>query len=99
MLFIICASSLDEVDLYLTPNSREPECGILQYWKNDSAQFPILAKIARDYLAVCRSSATSECKFSIAGRVITNTRNRLESHVAQAIVCLKSWSVLNHNEE
>jgi hypothetical protein len=42
-----------------------------QYWKAKQFYFPIISKIAKDYLAIPATSAPSECVFSVSGDVIT----------------------------
>src|SRR6266498_3418567 len=63
----------------------------LLWWKSHQDEFPILSKIARDYLVIQSTSVASEQAFSIAGNTITKTRNRLYPETAKACLCLKSW--------
>jgi hypothetical protein len=49
----------------------------LQFWKRNARRFPVLAAMARDYLAAPASSASSERLFSAAGNFLTPKRNRL----------------------
>ncbi|KAH9617155.1 hypothetical protein KSS87_004902, partial [Heliosperma pusillum] len=43
---------------------------ILTWWRNHSAQFPILSKVARDVLVVPASTVASESAFSAGRRVL-----------------------------
>ena len=43
----------------------------LVWWKAHEYQFHILAKLAKNYLAVQPSSAPSECIFSVASRLLS----------------------------
>lgn len=58
-------------------------------------RFPILARMARDYLAVMATSAASEGQFSIFSDIITKKRNRIEKETANKIICLKSWNIIS----
>jgi len=71
---------------------------ILNWWNLHSFDFPILAKIARDYLSIQASSSPSERLFSQAGDIITDDRNRLCPETARALICLKSWNLYFDNK-
>ena len=47
--------------------------------------------MAQDYLAIMPTSVPCEQAFSIAGKQITQTRNRLNPNTARACFCMKSW--------
>ena len=63
----------------------------LDWWYVQRKEYPILSRIARDYLVIQATSVASEQAFSIAGQTITSQRNRLDPDTAQASLCLKSW--------
>ena len=69
----------------------EDQIDPLIWWQAQQQGFPILSKIARDYLCIQATSIASEQAFSIAGQIISPLRNRLESETARATLCLKSW--------
>jgi hypothetical protein len=50
----------------------------------------IVAKFAKDHLAIPPMSAPSESVFSICGDVVTKKRNRLTGDTVRIIVCLKA---------
>ncbi|KFY45043.1 hypothetical protein V494_01172 [Pseudogymnoascus sp. VKM F-4513 (FW-928)] len=50
---------------------------ILKYWQAKQYQYPVISRIARDYLAIPASSAASERIFSVGGDIVTKKRNRL----------------------
>ena len=50
--------------------------------------FPIVAKLARNYVAVQASSAASKGLFSVGGNTITKKRNRLSGETAAHIFFL-----------
>ena len=70
----------------------------MNWWDFHSIDYPVLAKIAKDYLSIQASSAPSERLFSGAADVITDDRNRLSPDCARALVCLKSWNLLFDNK-
>jgi len=71
----------------------------LEYWKANEARFPILSLIARKYLGIPASSATSERFFSQGALINTKLRNRLNKSTFKKIICLKSWGVFINEEE
>ena len=70
---------------------------ILVWWKNNQTKFPILSKIARDYLAMQASSVPSERGFSSSGLTVTDMRSRLHPMTVRSLMCLKSWFKLGLN--
>jgi hypothetical protein len=62
----------------------------LQWWKKKQDQLPILAKLARVYLAVPATSAPSERVFSKANHIISKTRCRLDPAKAGRMIWLAS---------
>ena len=57
-------------------------------------EYPIIARIARDYLAIPATSATSKSVFSIGGDIITKKRNELGVDNIRRLLCLRDWGVL-----
>jgi hypothetical protein len=55
-----------------------------------STQYPTLARIARDYLAIQGSSVPSERAFSSGGLTGTKLRNRLSPQIFEALQILKA---------
>jgi hypothetical protein len=49
--------------------------------------FPIIASMARDHLAIPATSALSEVVFSNGGDIITKKRNRLAPDTVRHIIC------------
>ena len=67
---------------------------IYKWWNNNKNSYPILYKIAKDFLAIQSSSTSSEQLFSESAMVITKRRNRLNDDTVEAIMCIKSWNKL-----
>jgi len=66
-----------------------PQTDILKYWAAKQYQYPVVAKIARDYLAIPATSAASERIFSNGSDIITKKRNRLSPSTVRYLLCLR----------
>ena len=90
-------NNFKEIELYsnfiFSKTNDIDDFDLLQWWDLHSQDFPILSKMARNYLAIQSSSVPSENLFSEAGNIITDSRNRLSSDTSRAVVCLKSWNI------
>ncbi|XP_022889196.1 zinc finger BED domain-containing protein DAYSLEEPER-like [Olea europaea var. sylvestris] len=64
---------------------------ILNWWKINSAKFPILGKIARDILAVPATIVASEATFSVRGRVIDDFCASLLPEIVEALMNPQDW--------
>jgi hypothetical protein len=58
-----------------------------------------LSLIARKYLGILASLASSERFFSQGALIISKIRNRLTKDTFEKIICLKSWGVFKDEEE
>lgn len=81
----------NELEIYFSSNPPSLDIMPLEWWKIHSNSYPILSQMAKDYLTVMATSVPCEQLFSIAGKQITPTRNRLNPDTAQVCLCLKSW--------
>lgn len=90
----------DELQAYLSIPLAPAETAPLEWWKNYEQQYPRLACMARDYLAIPATSVSSEQCFSSSKNLITDNRNRLLGKTVRACMCLKSWwaGPLENNE-
>ena len=84
-------SIINELDLYFDSHPSSFEIMPLEWWKIHSSEYPILSQMAKDYLTVMSTSVPCEQLFSIAGKQITQTRNKLHPDTTRACLCLKSW--------
>ena len=72
----------------LTSRKKTP----LQWWKENHLRFPILALLARKYLAVQPTSASSERVFSKALRLLSAKRSRMDPAFAgKAFFVSENW--------
>jgi hypothetical protein len=62
---------------------------VLAWWKKNAKKFPVLAIMARDFLAIPLSTVPSESAFSSGGRILGNTRSSLTPEMLEALVCAK----------
>lgn len=81
----------NELEIYLSLPPTDEQTIPLQWWKANELQFPKLARMAQDYMAIPATSVPSEQCFSISKNLITPNRNRLLGKTARACMCLKSW--------
>ena len=61
----------------------------LKWWRENSKRLPLLAKIARLYLAPPPTSVDSERLFSSAGDICTSSRSNLLPENAEQLIFLK----------
>jgi hypothetical protein len=84
---------MNELEKYMAdpPLRLSGQFDILAWWKNQTDEYPVLAKIARDMLAVQVSTVASESAFSAGGRVVDPFRSRLDPEMVEALICMKDW--------
>jgi hypothetical protein len=78
-----------ELDMYLKDPCAPPTCDILQWWRNHGDIYPVLSRIARDYLAIQASSIPSERAFSSCGHLITPKRSCLHHDTVRKSMFVK----------
>jgi len=69
---------------------QQPMSYITDHSQKHSTQYPVLARMARDYLAIQGSATLSERTFSNASLTDTKQRNRLLPDTFEALQILKS---------
>ncbi|XP_012858997.1 PREDICTED: zinc finger BED domain-containing protein RICESLEEPER 2-like [Erythranthe guttata] len=86
-----------ELELYLEEKLhpgqivQEDNFNILDWWKLYAAKYPIMARMARDILAIPVSSVASESAFSTGGRVLNKFRSSLLPTTVEALICSQDW--------
>ena len=73
--------SSDEVAEYLKEDKINFTQSPFEWWMNKKGKYPILARLARIYLAVPATSTPSERLFSDAGNLLTSKRARINSEL------------------
>ncbi|CAI5990534.1 unnamed protein product [Closterium sp. NIES-64] len=79
----------DEVGRYLSERVR-CDVSALEYWRS-ATNMQMLRRMARDYLAIPATSASSERVFSLGRNLISWKRHRLASQRTRASMILRSW--------
>ena len=64
---------------------------ILDWWRLQSGNFPVLSRLARDILTIPVSTVSSESAFSTAGRIIEDRRTSLTPQMVELLTCLRDW--------
>ena len=62
----------------------------LQWWKLNQASFPILARVARKYLAIPASSAAAERMFSYTGMRVGKCNAKLDDETLLSLMLIRS---------
>jgi hypothetical protein len=84
-------SDMNEMEHYLGEEPVQKSDTPLEIWKKLQTQYPNLARMARDVLAVPIASVTPERVFSMARDVIPSKRNRLDADRIKDIMISKYW--------
>jgi hypothetical protein len=79
-------------------SDNEIESIVTMFWRSKEFDYPIVAQMARDFLAIPATSAASERVFSQGGDLITKKRNRIGSNNVRYVLCLRAWSCLEEDD-
>uniref|UniRef100_A0ACD6AIU2 Uncharacterized protein n=1 Tax=Avena sativa TaxID=4498 RepID=A0ACD6AIU2_AVESA len=71
------AKYLNSAVLATNDDDDDDDFDILQWWQEKRSTYPVLSILARDVLSVHVSTVSSESDFSLAGRIIDDTRTSL----------------------
>ncbi len=74
-----------EFDLYLADRLEPENTDALIWWKQNELRYSVLARMARDVLAIPISTVPSESAFSTGGRTISDYRSSLKPEVSTFI--------------
>lgn len=77
-----------ELKDYENEVSVELDTDPLEWWKAHQLQYPIMAKLAAQWLVVQGTSTSSERVFSTAGLTITDRRSSLQSELVNKLIFL-----------
>ena len=70
------------------PEETNDNADPLDFWKTHRGSYPILSKLARQYLGIPATSVPVERLFSQAGELISAKRNSLQPENANILLCL-----------
>jgi len=83
-----------ELDRYLDedplPHDENEYFAVLGWWKVAGTRFPTLRLMARDILAIPKTTVASKSSFSTSGRVLSEHRSRLTPQMLEALMCSQS---------
>jgi len=79
-----------ELDMYLKEEPISADIRVLDFWKANS-RFPILSRIARDYLAASPVGTPTERMFSKTGKLLRPERSRMSASYARERFLLAEW--------
>ncbi|KNZ61252.1 hypothetical protein VP01_142g12 [Puccinia sorghi] len=83
---------IKNMDRLQGPSAKDPQ-SLLTWWKDHSSTYPVLASLAKDFLASSASSCAVERTFSLAANVCSSGRGSLKPRkIEQCVsgdVCLK----------
>ncbi|KAF3792511.1 putative AC transposase [Nymphaea thermarum] len=89
---ILSGSHLDK---YLIDPLKEitttAEFNILSWWKTNKSKYKILAKMARDVLAISVSTVASKSAFNTSGRILNDYRCSMTLENVESLICTQSW--------
>ncbi|XP_065851820.1 zinc finger BED domain-containing protein DAYSLEEPER-like isoform X2 [Euphorbia lathyris] len=82
-----------ELESYLDEPTQDDndDFDILEWWKCNSGKFPVLACMARDILAIPKSTVRPDIAFNTGGGVIDEHRGEMEFEILQGLVCAQDW--------
>jgi len=80
----------DELTHYLATPPADRQTDVLQWWKLHAQEYPHLAAMARDYLAISATSAPIERVFSGAD-LLQDKHGLLDEDTIGVCLCLQSW--------
>ncbi|CAN0843704.1 Zinc finger BED domain-containing protein RICESLEEPER 2 [Linum grandiflorum] len=83
-----------ELDKYLREerdDMKDPNFNVLNWWKLNCHQFPILSQMAKNVLVAPISTLSSESAFSTGGRVLDEFKRSLTPRIAEALICTQDW--------
>lgn len=77
-----------ELAMYLQAPGPDSEADPLEWWKLHEPNFPSVAQLAKKYLCIPATSASSERAFSTSGNIITCKRSCLKPNTVDQLVFL-----------
>lgn len=82
----------DEVERYIRLGLLDSKKNPLMFWKESSALFPVLSKLAQQYLSMPATSASVERLFSVAGAIISSRRASMKIETAEQLILYREYT-------
>ncbi|KAF7300003.1 hypothetical protein MKEN_01322600 [Mycena kentingensis (nom. inval.)] len=89
----VAAVLKDEFAVYLAQPRVAGVANVLRWWRDREKEFPVLSRLARDYLSISPTSVYVERQFSRGRLLISTIRNRLSGETGRQLMCLGCWSL------
>ncbi|KAL9429602.1 hypothetical protein AB3S75_031419 [Citrus x aurantiifolia] len=89
--FVECKTKVDFYLLESCENPKNESFDVLDWWKVNSSNYPILSYVTRDILAMPVSTMASESAFSTGGRVLDPHRCSLSTRTVEALIYTQNW--------
>ena len=80
-----------ETTRYLAAPAVDIDVDVLGWWRFHACEYPRLARIARDYLAIPATSVPAERVFSGGADLVPKKRGSLSEDSIKTCMSLKSW--------
>jgi hypothetical protein len=71
---------------------------VLLWWKLNVHRYPVVSKIAKNFLSIPTTSVSLESTFSTGGRVLDDYRSSLKPTMVEVLMCASSWIKGAHND-
>jgi hypothetical protein len=83
-------SQWNELDQYLQlpPENLDKDGNVLAWWRDNAQKFPVLGKMARDFLAIPVSTIISK---SSEVMKMASVHDGVLPEIAEALICGKDW--------
>jgi hypothetical protein len=88
-----------EIKLYLESLPTSLNSNPLTWWKENSMKFPVLSRVAADYLSILASSVPSERAFSNAGNFVSERRCNLLPESIESLMITRARILALKNKE
>ncbi|KAF5356677.1 hypothetical protein D9758_013731 [Tetrapyrgos nigripes] len=83
----------DELDRYLKSDVEKVK-DVVEWWHGRKKSYPVLHRMALDYLTIPATSTDVERIFSRGRFLLPYICNRLSAETTRALMCLSQWSLL-----
>lgn len=82
---------MNEIDMYLNAPCANENVNVLHWWRDHEYVFPILSKMAKDYMSIMATSVPVERFFSNTSLIMPPRRRKLNDDIFTALSSISSW--------